>query len=76
MEYYHSHGVTRMDQAKINRCIDVLCHRGCREVTRVIGVLERDEPVPETAGLDTLECGEVLRELKAIMAVYERPCDA
>lgn len=64
-----------MDQAKINRCIDVLCHRGCREVTRVIGVLERSEPLSETDGLNSAERGEVLRELKAIMAVYDRPCD-
>lgn len=64
-----------MDQAKINRCIDVFCHRGCREVTRIIGVLERSEPLSETDGLNTAERGEVLRELKAIMAVYDRPCD-
>lgn len=65
-----------MDQAKIDRCIDVLCHQGCREVTRIIGVLERSEPLAEADGLDTAERGEVLRELKAIMAVYDRPCDA
>ena len=76
MQFYHPHGATRMDQAKINRCIEVLCHKGCREVTRVIGVLERDEALPETAGLDAAECAEVLRELKVIMAVYDRPCDA
>ena len=64
-----------MDQAKINRCIDVLCHRGCREVTRIIGVLEGGEPLSETDELNTAERGEVLRELKAIMAVYDRPCD-
>jgi len=64
-----------MDQAKVNHCIEVLCHKGCREVTRVIGVLERNEALAETAALDTAERGEVLRELRAIMAVYDRPCD-
>ena len=65
-----------MNQAKIDRCIEALCHRGCREVTRIIAVLEQNEPLPETAGLDSAEYEEVLRELKAIMAVYDRPCDA
>jgi hypothetical protein len=63
-----------MDQAKINHCIETLCHRGCREVTRIIGVLERDEALTETDALDAEERGEVLRELRAIMAVYDRPC--
>lgn len=64
-----------MDQAKINRCIETLCQKGCSEVTRLIGVLERAEALAETAGLDEAERAEVLRELKAIMAVYDRPCD-
>lgn len=64
-----------MDQAKIDRCIDVFCHRGCREVTRIIGVMERSESLPDTDELNPAEFGAVLRELKAIMAVYDRPCD-
>lgn len=65
----------RMDHAKIDRCIELLCQNGCREVTRIIGVLERDEPLAETDGLDGAERGAVLQELKTIMAVYDRPCD-
>jgi len=64
-----------MDHAKIHHCIEVLCLKGCREVTRIIGLLERNEALAETAALDTAERGEVLRELRAIMAVYDRPCD-
>lgn len=64
-----------MDQAKINHCIEVLCQKGCREVTRIIGVLERGEVLAETDVLEAAERAEVLRELKAIMAVYDRPCD-
>lgn len=64
-----------MDQAKINHCIEALCQKGCREVTRIIGVLERGDALVETAALDEAERAEVLRELKAIMAVYDRPCD-
>ncbi len=64
-----------MDQAKINRCVETLCQKGCSEVTRIIGMLERGEALPETTELDAAERAEVLRELKAIMAVYDRPCD-
>lgn len=76
MQFYHRHGSTRMDQAKIDRSIEALCHRGCKEVTRIIGLLERNEPLPETDALDLSERGVVLQELKAIMAVYDRPCEA
>jgi hypothetical protein len=65
-----------MDKANIDHCIEVLCHRGCSEVRNIIGVLERGEPLPETEGLNPAECDEVLRALKAIMAVYDRPSDA
>jgi len=65
-----------MDQAKIDRSVEVLCHRGCKEVMRFIGLLERNEPLPEMEALDLSERSVVLQELKAIMAVYDRPCDA
>ncbi len=64
-----------MDQAKIHHCIEVLCLKGCSEVTRIIGVLERNEAQTETDALDAEEREEVVRELRAIMAVYDRPCD-
>jgi hypothetical protein len=65
-----------MDQAKIDLSIEALCHRGCSEVTRIIGILERNEPLPETDALNASERSAVLHELKAIMAVYDRPCGA
>jgi hypothetical protein len=65
-----------MDKAKINHCIETFCYRGCREVTRIIGVLERGEALTETDALGEAERGEVLRELRSIMAVYDRPCDS
>lgn len=65
-----------MDQAKIDRSIETLCHKGCSEVTRIIGMLEQNQPLPETEALDISERNAVLHELKAIMAVYDRPCAA
>lgn len=64
-----------MDQEKINHCVEVLCNKGCREVTRTIGVMERNESLPETAVLTVEEHAAVLHELQAIMAVYDKPCD-
>lgn len=61
-----------MDQSKINACVETLCGKGCREVTRVIGALEQHGAVAEAAALSADERNAVLRELKSIMAVYDR----
>lgn len=60
-----------MDQSKISACIEDLCQKGCREVTRVIGALEQGGTVKEAETLNTDERNAVLLELKAIMAVYD-----
>ncbi len=75
MEYYHFISALRMDQEKINHCVETLCNKGCREVTRTIGIMERHEPLAETAALSAEEQAAVLHELQSIMAVYDRPCD-
>jgi hypothetical protein len=75
MEYYHFISACRMDKEKIDHCIEALCNRGCREVTRTIGIMERHETLPETAALTPEEHAAVLHELQAIMAVYDKPCD-
>jgi hypothetical protein len=61
-----------MDQSKISACIETLCEKGCREVTRVIGTLEQRGAVEEAATLTDDERNAVLVELKSIMAVYGR----
>lgn len=59
-----------MDQPRIAQCIEALCQRGCKEVSRVILALERGEPMAEVQELNAGERQAVLDELKSIMAVY------
>jgi hypothetical protein len=58
----------------VAHCIEVLCHKGCRQVRRDIAALEQGQSLPETQGLDPAERVEVLAELRAIMAVYGDRC--
>ena len=61
---------------RVEHAVELLCHQGCRAVWGVIDALESGQTLPETAGLDSAEIGEVLSELKAIMSVYAGSCDA
>jgi len=56
------------------RCVEALCHKGCRQVWCDIQALERDAALPETQGLSTAERAAVLAELKSVMAVYGDRC--
>ena len=60
-----------MDQDKISRCVELVCEKGCVEVTATIQMLEAAILIPEMAELIDAERDAVLQELKAIMAVYE-----
>lgn len=60
-----------MNSSKIADCVEILCHKGCKEVSQVIFALEQGEPVAEAGHLDPDERQKVLTELKAIMAVYQ-----
>lgn len=61
-----------MDQSRITHCIELLCHKGCKDVTSTILALERGELTTEMQELDANERQAVLNELKAIMAVYQK----
>jgi hypothetical protein len=52
----------------------LLCGKGCRQVWHEIHRLENGEDVAETLDLSIEERRIVLRELKAIMAVYAERC--
>jgi hypothetical protein len=58
----------------VEHCIELLCHKGCRQVWREIEALEQGEELPETRGLNAQERAYVLTELKAVMAVYGDRC--
>jgi len=60
-----------MDQSKIAHCIEVLCQKGCKEVSLIVLALERGEPMAEVQELNEGERQAVLHELKSIMAVYQ-----
>ena len=60
-----------MDQSKVAHCIEVLCQKGCKEVSLVILALERDDPMAEVQELNKGERQAVLKELKSIMSVYQ-----
>lgn len=60
-----------MDRHKISHCVELICSKGCTEVTATIQQLESAISIPEAAEFDTLERDFLLQELKSIMAVYE-----
>lgn len=61
-----------MKQPPVEQCIESLCLKGCKEVLSLIGEMEQGRMPAEIAHLSKAERQAVLRELKAIMAVYQR----
>lgn len=60
-----------VDKLKVEECVENLCQNGCAAVHATITAMEHDlENVPLT-GLLKSEREQVLKELKAIMSVYE-----
>lgn len=64
-----------VDGSKVEACIDHVCALGCRLVTQCIQDLERGRQRPEYETLNKRERDALLRELRAIMAVYEQDPD-
>lgn len=62
------------DRYRLEARLEALCEKGCRQVWRVIDVLEQGGDLPETQGLGAEERRWLLRELKQIMAVYTDRC--
>lgn len=60
-----------MDPTKIDHCVEILSQKGCAEVWKIIGALEQDQSIEETATLSREERLAVLAELKTVMAVYQ-----
>lgn len=56
----------------VQACVDSICQRGCERVNEIIELLEAGKSVDEVCKLDHDGQKAVLRELKAIMAVYEQ----
>lgn len=60
---------------EIHAAVDAVGRRGCRYVVEAIDRLERKEAVPELTALTAAQRADALAELKAVMAVYDAPCD-
>lgn len=54
----------------VDEAVEVLCHKGSRDVPQYILDLEQGNPLPEIAALDSRERALVLQELKAVMSLY------
>jgi hypothetical protein len=63
-----------MRSKQIEECIEILCQKGCRSVREDIRLLERGDILPELRMFDDLARQMVLKELRAIMAVYGDSC--
>lgn len=59
-----------MKRQRVDRCVELICDKGCRAVWKDIQRLEAGEMLPETAPLSEDERHAVLQELKSVMAVY------
>ena len=55
----------------IESIMESICELGCDRVNEVIDAIECGYSVEETRGLDKHDQQWILRELKAIMAVYD-----
>ena len=65
-----------MNHQRVEKCVEKLCHKGCRAVWGDIDALEAGRSLPEATGLTRAEIKAVIKELKAVMAVYEGTCAA
>ena len=64
--------MTHHDQQVI-QCVENLCECGCDAVRATISAMEAKLPVSQTEGMSDEQQQQVLDELKAIMAVYDKP---
>lgn len=60
----------------MHTAVEAVGRRGCRYVVEAIARLERKEGVKELAPLTEEQRETALAELKAVMVVYDAPCDS
>lgn len=61
-----------MNKDNISRAVENICHQGCTTVSDIIAMLEKGETVKQASHLSCEELMALLKELKSIMAVYEK----
>ena len=55
---------------RVEKCVENMCHKGCKALWADIEALQSGVTLPEVESLSVVEREEVLVELKAIMDVY------
>jgi len=60
-----------MEHTKLTHYLEVLCQSGCETVNATIIAMEKNQPISFIEELNTEEQSIVLKELKAIMSVYD-----
>ncbi len=55
---------------QVENCLEKLCTQGCRQVTKMITLLESGKSLPHCR-LNHQQYALLLEELKSIMAVYD-----
>ncbi|MCW8853628.1 MAG: hypothetical protein OQK76_02900 [Gammaproteobacteria bacterium] len=61
-----------MNEDNISKAVEAICHQGCTSVSDIIDALENGITVEQTTHLSCDELIALLKELKAIMAIYEK----
>ena len=61
-----------MNEDNISKAVDAICHQGCTSVASIIDALEKGKPIEQASHLSYNELIALLKELKTIMAVYEK----
>lgn len=61
-------------EAKLQQIVDQVCEQGCARVRDCINALQQAETFPEYASLDKAQRELLLRELQAIMSIYDDRC--
>ena len=61
-----------MNEDNISKAVEAICHQGCTSVSSIIDALEKGASIEQTSHLSYNELIVLLKELKTIMAVYEK----
>jgi len=60
-----------MNNKNIEKAIETICYSGCTSVNNIIAALENGKTIDQSKDLSKEEIEILIKELKAIMAVYE-----
>jgi len=60
------------ENEQVSHAVEVLCECGCDAVRQTIRAIEQGEQVAALDGLAEEQRGQVLAELRSVMAVYDR----